>query len=285
METLQLRSTPLEEAVQVLLSSFEAVVRPGPNGEHDLEITFPTPFVRQIDNEHVARIEVNKKIVVEVKSDLMGGAGLKHLRQLHDWVTRESRRIVTAEEEAWHLASLEAALLDVDYRLPKGDASGYSKGEAEDARTAVQALRDAVERAIMSVTYRTKGLLVINHHANVTESKRGRVIESNALPFARSNHLAVIAWDKLLKVADKVHANAFDPLNFWCHLFETDGVVESVDYDWRQECGFSYNLFEPNELTLISRAKFFRPEPETRLRVPQLWAADPTPAPDDWRRR
>lgn len=284
MEMLQLTSTPLEEAVHNLLSSLEAEVRPGPNGEHDLEITFPRPFVRQVDDENVARVEVNKKIVVEVKSEQKGGASLKHLRQLHDWVMRESRRIVTADEQSWHLASLEQASLNVDYRLPKGDVSGYSRGEVEDARTAMKALRDATDTAIMSLTYRTKGLLVINHHAATAENKRVRVIESNALSYARVHHLAVITWDKLLGIADKVHVDTLDPLNFWCCLFETDGVVESFEYDWRQE-GFSYDLFKPNEVTIKSRAKFLRYEPETTLRVPQLRAAEPTPAPGGWRRR
>ena len=47
MEVLQLTSTPLEEAAHALLSSLEADVGTGPKGEHDLEVTFPKPFVRR----------------------------------------------------------------------------------------------------------------------------------------------------------------------------------------------------------------------------------------------
>jgi hypothetical protein len=276
MEIQQLTAVPLEEAVASVLQMLEAEVRRGPKGEHDLEVSFPRTFVRQIGREHTARLNVNKRIVVEVKSDLKGGAGISDLRQLHDWVLRESRRVLPAEELENSLFALEQTKLEAEYRFLDDESFDYSKGEMEDARAAVLELIEAVDLALMSMAFRVKGLLVINHHAAAAENKRARVIESNALPYAQANHLAVITWQKLQEVAARIGEGALDPINFWCRLFETDGVFELVEYDWMQESTFQHTLFGAGELTVTSEVKFLRPEPESMLSRVRRNAAEPT---------
>jgi hypothetical protein len=243
MEVMQLTSAPLADKALEVLAGLEAHVRRGPLGpedeQHDLEVTFPGAFLRHVDSDYVARIDISKKFVVEVKSDLRGGAGLSHVRQLHDWVLRETKRIVPAEVQDSYLFALEQAKLDVDFHPLRSAVFNFTQGEIEDAHSAMESLVEAVDLALANLMFRVKGLLVVNHHAAVAENKRARIIASNALSFAKANHLAVITWQTLLNVAESAKTGIIDPLNFWCQLFETDGVFEPLDYDWKRESTFS----------------------------------------------
>jgi len=268
MKSLELTSTDLEVAVAQMLSRLGGETQLGPKDAHDAEIAFPNPFVRQVRGGYVARINSNKRIVVEVKSDLKGETKLSDLRQLHDWVLRESRRIVPVESQDYYMSALEEAKRNADFRLPR--QGSLDKPDREDlAREAVEGLISAVDLAVMSLTFCVKGLLVINHTAALQEKRKGRYIGGNALQYAQANHLAVMTWQQLLTAAERVESGSLDMLDFWCLLFETDGAFELVEYDWKDRSIFMHSLFSPAELIVISESKFLRPEPEAVLVRPQ----------------
>lgn len=268
MRALKLVSTGLEKEVAEVLGRLEAKAEPGPRGEHDVEVTFPEPFVRKMGAELV-KLRSNKKFVVEVKSSQRKGAKLDDLRQTFDWVLRESRRIVPPELTASYLAAVESAKLDVDFRL-EGDSLKRSAAENEDASKAVTNFYEAVDLLVTGLNYRVKGLFIINHHAGAgPHGKERPLLEQNIAEFAKVNHIAVMSWQQLLEVAERFEEGHLDPLDFWSMLFETDGVFELFDYDWRARTSFQCSLFDLTEVDMISGAKFLRPEPEAKLR--HLW--------------
>jgi hypothetical protein len=267
MRLLRLVSDDLEDAVAGVLRQLDAGVRRGPKGEHDLEVTFPSPFVRELGNGLVTRLTVNKRIVVEVKSSQKEGAKLADLRQLHDWVLRESRRIIPQELQDGYLSTLEDAKLDTRFRR-RGDQLPRSVGEVDDADEAVADLIEAVDRALTGLVYRVKGILIINHHAALSDQERNRpFLEKNALEYALRNHLAVMSWQHLVEIGEKVQEGSLDPLNVWCPLFEADGVFERAAYNWREKAGFQHMLFDPHEVSVVTDAKFLKAEPESILGI------------------
>lgn len=264
MTKLKLVSKGLESEVAAVLGQLEATVQPGPEGEHDLEVTFPEPFERET-RSGLIKLRVNKKLVIEVKSSQRKGAKLDDLRQTHDWVLRESRRIVPPEVQADYLSALESAKLDVDFRLV-GDALERSESELSDARAAVKELLKAIDLALNSLTFRVKGIFVINHHVDAVPGRPERpLLEQNILEFAKINHIAVMSWQQLLEVSEKVKAGDLDPLNFWSRLFETDGIFELGRYDWRERATLQCSLFDSSEVEVITGVKFLQREPEERL--------------------
>lgn len=269
MRELKLVSKGLEEGVAAVLNQLEASAQPGPAGEHDLEVTFPNLFEREIGIGRV-KLKVNKKFVVEVKSSQRKGAKLDDLRQTHDWVLRESRRIVPLELQARYLSTLEEARLDVDFRLA-GDAFERSEGEREDARAAVTDLLEAVDLVLTSLRLRVKGIFVMNHHIDAEAGRSERpLLEQNILEFAQINHIAVMSWQQLLEVADRVKKGTLDSIDFWSLLFETDGLFELSRYDWRERATFLCSLFDPSEVEVLTGAKFLRRGPEVNL-VGRRW--------------
>lgn len=267
MRQLRLVSDELEDAVAGVLRQLEAGVRRGPKGEHDLEVTFPNPFVRELGNGLVTRFTVNKRIVVEVKSSQREGAKLSELRQLHDWVLRESERVVPPEVQGGLLSTLEDAKLNARFRLA-GDQFDRSVGEVDSAEEAVEDLIEAADLALVGLVYRVKGVLIINHHAALPEGERSRpFLEKNALDYALRNHLAVMSWQQLLEIEERTHEGSLDPLNFWCPLFETDGVFKSRAYDWREKAGIQHTLFDLREVSVVTDAKFLKAEPESMLGI------------------
>jgi hypothetical protein len=257
MRQLKLVSQALEDEVAAELRTLEATVQPGPKGEHDLEVTFPVPFERKIGN-YLVKIRSNKKIVIEVKSSQRKGAKLDDLRQTYDWVLRESRRIVSVEDQAADLADLETAMLDVDFRLA-GNHLVRSEGELVDARSAVDELFKAVDRAVNSLRFRVKGLLVINHHIDAEVDRAERpLLEQNTLTFAKANHIAVISWQQLLEAAKKANLGDLDPVNFWSQLFDTGGIFEHGSYNWRDRASLQSSLFDSSEAEIITDARFLQ---------------------------
>ena len=266
MRALRLVSDNLEDAVAEILRELGASAERGPKGEHDLEVTFPEPFIRELGGGLVTRFSVKKRFVVEVKSSQREGAKLGELRQVHDWVLRESRRIVTPEDQEYYLSALEAASADAEFRL-EGSEFDRSAGEEADAQEALRDLRKATELALNSLRYRVKGLLVINH-CIALDGRGGRpFLEKNALEFARQNHIAVMSWQQLLEVGKSVWEGVLDPLNFWCLLFELRGPFEIANYDWRARATFQYDLFDQYEVTAETKSLFLRPEPEAMLGI------------------
>lgn len=263
-KTLSLVAEELEGAVSDTLSSLNAKCQPGPKGEHDLELFFPEPFVRRIRDEYTTRLDVNKRFVVEVKSNLRGGAKISDLRQLHDWVLRETERVVPPETHDHLLYALEEAKLDAEYALPE-DQAEMSEDDIDGIRYALEELATAVDVALMSTTYRVKGLLVVNHHVAAEGLSTAPVLEPNALRYAKANHLATVSWRQLLEVRESVKDGNLDPINFWCALFETDGEFIPAAYNWKERVSFQGSLFSDDEVVVTGQPKFLRPEPEVIL--------------------
>jgi hypothetical protein len=266
MRALTLISKGLEEAVADLLGGLEAKASPGPVREHDLEVTFPEPFVRMVGTRSV-NIRVNKKFVVEVKSSQRKGAKLEDLRQTYDWVLRESRRLVPPETQAALLSTVEDALGDLEFRL-EGEAFERSAAENADARSAMKDLVRAVELLLNGTSFRVKGLFIINHNVQNSASSVRPMVESNILEFAKINQIAIMSWAQLLNIAAMVKAGEVDPLNFWSCLFETNGLFELGDYQWRERVRFQESLFDPREVGVLSDIKFLKREPEAVLANP-----------------
>jgi len=274
MRALKLVSTGLEEAVAELLSGLEATVKPGPAREHDLEVTFPGPFVRRI-SAGLVNIRANKKFVVEVKSSQRKGVKLEDLRQTLDWVGRESRRLVPPEVQAHFMYALESAKLDLEFRLA-GDTFERSRAEKDDARTAAEDLIRAVDMALNGISFRVKGLLIINDHIESDRGPRRPLLESNLSVFAKVNQIAVMSWSQLLNTAGRIKDGEIDALDFWSCLFDMDGLFEFGEYDWLSKSNFQGSLFDPSEVEVISDIKFLKREPEAMLsNVWRQWAQNP----------
>ena len=91
----------------------------------------------------------------------------------------------------------------------------------------------------------------------------GSIIGSELDGFARSNRLVLITWQHLLEIQSRIAAGTYDSINFWCSLFETDGLFElDEDYDWTKKARVYSNIFSVGRYLLDGGPDLLKRAPE-----------------------
>ena len=269
-DKLRLTKVLLERAVCALLNELEAKAVHRTHGEHDVEVSFPDGFRRSIRDNFVS-LQSSKRFVVEVKSHESRSVKIEDVRQLHDWVLRETRRLLPLEEQERQLLNLQWAFnrLRQEFDSLKGARREAEAREKflKDIDWNLSELQASLESAVYSLTFLVKGLLVINNHYNLAPEERPVAITSFALQYAVDHGIAVLSWPDLLRWHQRITIGETDPLDFWCPLFETAGYFTIVDYDWRRRTDFYYNIFNAGEVILSpgTGPRFLHPEPEVQF--------------------
>jgi hypothetical protein len=238
-----LTGTDLEAAVADAFTRVGAEVTAGPAGLHDLVLTFPRPFERPGPRGSLVRFQSRASFIVEVKSGARKTAQLEDVRQLLDWIERETVRRTSWDERDRKLGRLRGAQLEAReefQRLRHLLATGAIAGsDGELSREHVR-LCDRIDQAttelVDALTSRPKGILVMNHQTALPVVERDRPFSEHTVSFAMERGIGLLAWPDLLRLVAEVEAGVTDPLDFFCDAYDSCGVLDWADYRTEAHC-------------------------------------------------
>ena len=261
----RLNQRDLELAAMSEFSRLGCYVEEGPPGGHDLLISFPCEFNRKVANGLKTTLGIDKTFVVEVKSHEKRSAQLDDLRQLQDWVRRESARNSPSRLQKFLLNELKVARSQVENSLNKlADLKSPSDTALATAVNEAQAvygsLETRIEQTLAALLYRCKGIFLINHQYEL--DFRSDPFSYNIRQFAEENRLVLIDWLTLLETSEQIASSTRDPLDFWCSLYETSGIFKlDPKYSWKDSAEWCGSLFDHDGCSLVSGRPFLMPLP------------------------